>query len=61
MNKGDPVEVLTHWAHGCEPAWFKGYVIDHAEPSGDVIVLHADGPFEGAPVRHKLSHVRPAR
>jgi len=60
MTKGDPVEVLETWARGEDRAWFKGYVFDRAD--GDtVIVVHADGPFQGAPVRYPTDRVRPAR
>ncbi len=58
MKRGDRVELLTHWAYDTDPAWFKGYVFDHAEAGDTVIVLHADGPFEGAPVRKLRTQVR---
>lgn len=59
--KNEDVEILCLWAFGEEPAWMRGYAFDHYEPSGDCIVLHRDGPFEGAPVRMPAAKVRRAQ
>lgn len=66
LAKGDRVEIhaiVMGAMGGCDVAraWLKGYSFDHVEARGDVIVVHTDGPFEGAPVRMSADKVRRAQ
>lgn len=42
--------------------WLNGYVFSHFEPltaaEPTCIVVHVGGPFDGAPVRFRVRHVR---
>lgn len=58
MTKGEAVEVRIHWAHGADPEWFRGYTYDRTEPSGDIIVRHTAGLYQGMETRYAADSVR---
>ena len=61
LHNGEAVELLVYWAHGSAPTWMKGYSFDRYTTAQSALVVHTDGPFQGASVREVLTKIRRAR
>lgn len=58
FQPGEPVQVLTYWAHGEPPAWFPGYTFDRYEGETSALVRHDAGIYAGQSVRYRLEQIR---